>query len=721
MRFTGNGITNCYPDQVEDFISITVLTEIAEAALSTGLNVVLSTNGLLFAKRGLAILPTSVRLHISIDSGFAEVHEASRVRRNLLPSIGSLEQVMSVTAHAVHAGYRVRVLTCIGRHNFRQLIELGERLAIAGVNEWNISRVLAAGRAGFGNCGQWNVDDSAVLEEVHAIRNCYPWMRVRYSNRTTQNGYFLLVLPDGSLASVRRKTRKSLILQGVPPILSGEDRRDVVFFAGDLPRIDPFRDHLRDIAIMREVHRSQFQLGQVPIEEIWINPKSRDDIPAVLKGLQHIWCDEELRERLFALLDEHILPEADRTVGRPGMDLWQILVLGVLKQGLGCDFDRLHELTNHHETIRAFLGHADWDDKTRYEYQTVVDNVSLLTPELLSAVGRLVVESGHKVAKKKPGEPLRGRCDSFVVETDVHYPTDVNLLWDAVRCLLRETGRAAEKHAVGGWRQWRYLCREVKKLFNKVRSTRRAQRHPERVEAYVERCRTLVERAEATLDALRNQGAAEFTCRSIAGFVAHARRQIDQVERRLLRGETIPHEEKVFSIFEGHTRWISKGKAGTPVELGVPVALIEDQYGFILHHEVLWEGEDVDVAVPMVKQAQVLYPQLRACSFDRGFHSPANRVGLDALLDINALPGKGYLSKANREREAEESFVAARRAHPAIESAINGLEHRGLDRVRSHGAEGFARTVALSVLAANLHRIGLILQKRERKRRRRVA
>ena len=104
---------------------------------------------------------------------------------------------------------------------------------------------------------------------------------------------------------------------------------------------------------------------------------------------------------MYALLDEHILPEADRTVGRPGMDLWQILVLGVLKQGLSCDFDRLHELTNHHDTIRAFLGHSDFGDKTHYEYQTVVDNVSLLTPELLSAVGRLVVESGHKVAKKK--------------------------------------------------------------------------------------------------------------------------------------------------------------------------------------------------------------------------------------------------------------------------------------------------------------------------------
>ena len=347
--------------------------------------------------------------------------------------------------------------------------------------------------------------------------------------------------------------------------------------------------------------------------------------------------------------------------------------------------------------------------------------LSLLTPELLSAVGQLVVESGHKVAKKKPGEPLRGRCDSFVVETDVHYPTDVSLLWDAMRCLLRETGRASGEHAVGGWRQWRYLTREVRSLFHRVRSTRRAKRHPERVEAYLARCRGLVERAVDTLDALRNPGVDAVTCDSIEGYVAHALRQIDQVERRLVRGETIPHEEKVFSIFEEHTRWVSKGKAGTPVELGVPVALIEDQYQFILHHEILWQGADVDVAVPLVQKAQARYPALRACSFDRGFHSPDNRVGLDALLNLNALPKKGRLSNVDREREEEASFAAARRVHPAIESAINGLEHRGLDRVRHHGVDGFARAVALSVLATNLHRIGLILQKRERKRRRRVA
>ena len=225
---------------------------------------------------------------------------------------------------------------------------------------------------------------------------------------------------------------------------------------------------------MRHVRNPQMELGEIGIENIRINLKSRDDIPALLLGLQHLYSDEETRSRLFALLEEHMLPGVDRTVGRPGMELWRILVMGVVMQGSGCDFDRLHELVNEHNTLRQFLGHADIWDKRKYEYQTVVDNVCLVRPELLAEVGQLIVESGHAVARKKPGERLRGRCDSFVVETDVHYPTDVNLLWDAIRCLVRETGRAASEHGVVGWRQWRHLTKSVKMLFNRVRSTRRA-------------------------------------------------------------------------------------------------------------------------------------------------------------------------------------------------------------------------------------------------------
>ena len=58
-----------------------------------------------------------------------------------------------------------------------------------------------------------------------------------------------------------------------------------------------------------------------------------------------------------------------------------------------------------------------------------------------------------------------------------------------MRCLLRELGRAAKKHHIARWRQWRHLTQGVKKCFNKVRSTRRAKSQPDRVEAYPERTR----------------------------------------------------------------------------------------------------------------------------------------------------------------------------------------------------------------------------------------
>ena len=245
--------------------------------------------------------------------------------------------------------------------------------------------------------------------------------------------------------------------------------------------------------------------------------------------------------------------------------------------------------------------------------------------------------------------------------------------------------------------------------------TRRAR--PEHVEAYLGRCLELVARAEASLADLVAHGVKAWEIVEIEGYIAHAKRQIDQIDRRLLRGETIPQDEKVFSIFEPHTRWIAKGKAGCPVELGVPVCILEDRHGFVLHHEVMWEGSDVDYAVPMVEAAQARIPDLRAVSFDRGFHSPENRVRLDALLDHNVLPKTGYLNKADREREQGDDFVAMGRQHPAVESAINNLEHRGLDRVLAYGAEDFARVVALSVVALNIHRIGLLLRRKARRRR----
>ena len=128
----------------------------------------------------------------------------------------------------------------------------------------------------------------------------------------------------------------------------------------------------------------------------------------------------------------------------------------MFKQGLNCDFDRLKQLAERHETIRQILGHGLFD-KTRYHLQRLIDNVSLLTPEFLQEINRIVVSCGHEALGHRAGRALRGRRDSFVAETDVHYPTDVSLLWNAMRCLLRLLGQTAHKHGVAGWRQWRKL------------------------------------------------------------------------------------------------------------------------------------------------------------------------------------------------------------------------------------------------------------------------
>ena len=485
---------------------------------------------------------------------------------------------------------------------------------------------------------------------------------------------------------------------------------------GFRPISSQIRPLLAARSLMRSVLSLQPQLGASDIGAIQLDPQSRDDIPAVLQGLQCVYCDPACRAELFALLEQHVLPGTDRSVGRPGMDLWQVLVMGLLKQGVNCDFDRLTELVNNPIQVRQMLGlGAAGFDCGQFHLQTVIGNVALLSADLLEQVNRVLVAAGHAVAGHEPGTSLAGRCASFAVETDVHYPTDVNLLWDAVRCLIAVASAACAEVGLGGWRKRVALQLRLQALFNKVRRTRQAK--PAAVRAYLAFCQRLVERAGGQLPDLQRAVEAE----RVAGLLGHARWQIDQVSRRLLKGERIPHAEKVFSVFEEHTRWVSKGKAGCPVELGVPVCIVEDQQQFVVGWEIEWCGGDTDVAVPLVRACQQAYPELRSCSFDKGFHSPANRAALDGLLGLNALPRKGRLSGKDKEREGAEEFVQARQQHPAVESAINNLERRGLDRVRTHGKAGFERTVALAVTAANLHRIGLLLQRRARKALRRAA
>lgn len=476
---------------------------------------------------------------------------------------------------------------------------------------------------------------------------------------------------------------------------------------------------------MRQIIDAQCRLGETDIGQIEFDPKSRDDIPALLRGLQHLYVTAELREEVFALL-QTVKPEnVSWETGRPGLALWKILVLGTLRLNLNCDYDRVHELANNHKTLRQMLGHGFFDDDVRYELQTLKDNVGLLSPALLDQINQVVVKAGHGLLKKK-AEELNGRCDSFVVETDVHYPTDTNLLWDALRKVITLIAVLCKGYGMTDWRQSVHQLKQLKQLLRQLQKMKRSsskdpakrqareQAIVEAHQAYLDRARTLLVKVQASLEVLvTRHGIDPLELVEVEAFIAHAERQISQIERRVVHGEVIPHDEKVFSLFEPHTEWLSKGKAGVPVELGLNVCVLEDQHGFILHHQVMVKQTDDQIAVEMVEQAQARFAQLSSCSFDKGFYSPQNQTELDKRLALVVLPKKGKRSAQEQQRESEDAFVQARRRHAGVESALNALEVHGLDRCPDHGLEGFQRYVALAVVARNIQQLGVLLRKRE--------
>jgi transposase, IS5 family len=479
---------------------------------------------------------------------------------------------------------------------------------------------------------------------------------------------------------------------------------------------------------MRVVHNPQMQIGEMDISQIKFDPKSRDDIPKILRGLQYIYVNALLREEIFSLLEKNITPTVNKYNGRPGLELWKIFVMGVLRLDLNCDYDRLHHVVNNDSLVRQMLGHPDIFDKHYYHMQTIKDNVSLLTPELLDEINQVIVKAGHVLLKKKESEALRGRCDSFVVETNVHYPTDINLLFDAMRKVITLIARLCERYDMSDWRQYIYNINHVKRMMRTAQSKKRSSAKTEEQklkrdiliaqahQAYIDVANRYLIKAYTTLVILEKNAVNMvdlLLIDNIKTFIVHAERQIDQIKRRVICGERISHEEKVFSLFQPHTEWIMKGKAGVPVELGVRVCILEDQHQFILYHQVMERESDSEVAIPVVKETKERFDNLKTCSFDKGFHSPENQKILADLLEVAALKRKGKLSQAAREIEKSEDYLKARYKHSAVESAINALEVHGLDRCPDNGIHGFKRYVALAIVASNIRRIGAILKNRE--------
>ena len=182
-------------------------------------------------------------------------------------------------------------------------------------------------------------------------------------------------------------------------------------------------------------------------------------------------------------------------------------------------------------------------------------------------------------------------------------------------------------------------------------------------------------------------------------------KHIDLLERRLIKGEQITHEEKIFAIFEEYTEWITKGKMHPNVELGKKLAITTDQYNLIVDYRIMENQSDPEMVKPIAESLIGLF-LIRSWSFDKGFWHKENKALLEEHVEKVVMPKKGKCNKLEQAEEDHRSFRLLRNKHSAVESNINELECRGLDRCPDRGYPHFKRYIGLSVAAYNLRRIG---------------
>ena len=479
---------------------------------------------------------------------------------------------------------------------------------------------------------------------------------------------------------------------------------------------------------MRQRFEQQTTFGTALISEVKFPTRSRDELPPVLKAMQYIFVTPELNEKIFSLLEQKVCKGKKKT-GRKGMDLWHILVLAVVRHTLDTNWDRLEHVANYDLLTRLILGiHINlWEaEKKEFSYQTIIDNVSLIDEDLLHQINQIVVEHGQNLFKKKGEEKvLKLKTDSYALETDVHFPTDLNLLWDSIRKVLD----IVERIPCTGWRKIKFIRHEAKSIFRSTSQQvfRGGNKDPRKTEqavkTYLQCARKIYERTEEIIPTHVDP----LTLTSLATlqhYRSYLQLFIDQVERRLIFGEQILASEKVFSIFEPHTEWIKKGKLYPNVELGKLLLITTDQNQFIVDYKVMEYEKDGSQVASLYDRLKIRFPQTKIAShsFDKGFFSKDNFELIRSLgTEKIVMPKKGRKNKEEQERESYPEFKKLRNKHSAVESNINMLEHHGLNRCPDKGLKGLKDYVGFSVLAYNLHILGNHLIAQEKKKQEKLS
>ncbi len=469
---------------------------------------------------------------------------------------------------------------------------------------------------------------------------------------------------------------------------------------------------------MRKRFELQYSIGQKRIEDTTVDPKSRDAFPKLIRGLKELYVKPEYNDKVFNILEDLLVKGKSQT-GRPGMDLWVLFVLAQARLCLNISYDRLHDYANNHCTFRQVMGiETDFTvDKQMIEYQSIIDNVSLLDDVTLQKINDVIVDMGHGAFKKKETEVSSLKTDSFVVESNVHFPTDYNLLWDSARKCADIISYFTNKYpSIKGWRNIDHWYRSLKNMSREIAQSgkKSVDKRKELVSRYLKKASLFMQKIKNEKDRLSIIDEADLIKHlDLDYFLEMLEKHIDLLERRVIKDETIPHSEKIFSIFETYTEWITKGKQHPNVELGKNVQITTDQFHLIVDCKVMENEVDKSTVIALADRI-LSRTKVNSWSFDKGFYTKENKELLGLYIDNLIMPKKGKLNKSEQEEEQKPAFKKLRGKHNAIESNINELEFKGLDRCPDKGFKNFKRYIMLGVCAYNLHRIGAELLKKEK-------
>ncbi len=198
----------------------------------------------------------------------------------------------------------------------------------------------------------------------------------------------------------------------------------------------------------------------------------------------------------------------------------------------------------------------------------------------------------------------------------------------------------------------------------------------------------------------------EALVQEIEHFLPLGRQAVGQARRRVLDGEQVPNDEKLFSLFEPHTELLKRGRAGKEVEFGHMIAIQQVEGKFITDYGVYEkkpvEHELVDGALDSHCRLFGRVPAVFAA--DKGFwESGLKTEYLRKEVELVAIGKMGRLTDEEKALERSLPFRLAQNFRAGVEGSISFLKVMlGLRRCMNKGFKHFASPVGATVFAHNL-------------------